>query len=628
MNGIPKPSGPSQKNQHGWQRLIMVFGFYLLITVIAAFLIGGLFGSFGDGLFSEDEQIEISQLINAVENNEVDRIIVQDDEIEVYFDDDRVVTSRKEPGTSIYEILDSAGVEDISEKVTIEVAPPSLNDFWGALLSQLIPVAIIIIVLLFIFRQAGKSAGGVFDFGKSTAKIFNKDQPKVTFEDAAGVDEAKKELEEVVDFLRNPEKYRKLGARIPKGVLLIGPAGTGKTLLARAVANEANVPFFSMAGSEFMEMLVGVGASRVRDLFKTAKENSPAVIFIDEIETIGRSRGQLGVSSHGEQEQTLNQILVEMDGFTPSDNVIVVAATNRPDMLDNALTRPGRFDRTVTLQLPDVQGRRQIIGIHTDNKPLSEDVDLDRVARMTVGFSGADLENMLNEAAILAAAHGKDKIYMSEVTESITKVKLGRERRRIQSDEDKRITAYHEAGHALVAKKSPDMDPVQRVSIVSRGMALGFTEINPEVERSHQTRSELLNRITAMLGGRAAEVLVFDDMTVGAHDDLKKANSIAYKMVTEFGMSSLGPMAFNIVDQTKTMVDPMLDRTQHSQEMMAKVDHEVKEIMDNCFAKAIKILQDDRKTLDAIVDALMEEETIEKEEFDAIVEGEAKSEDE
>jgi len=614
---MPRISG-IQGKKGGWWRLVQVFITYFVITVVAAFVIGLLIGGF-EGVGSvEREEIPISTLISDIAKGDVEKVTVEEEQVDAVYKDGSEVYARKEQNTSFYEIPGSAGV-DVGDQVEIEIATPMFGDMFGLLLSNLLPIVVMIVFFLFLFRQAGKSAGGVFDFGKSTARVFTKDRPKVSFKDAAGVDEAKKELEEVVDFLRNSQKYRKLGARIPKGVLLVGPAGTGKTLLAKAVANEANVPFFSMAGSEFMEMLVGVGASRVRDLFKQAKENAPALIFIDELESIGRHRGRSVIASNAEQEQTLNQILVEMDGFSPNDNVIVLAATNRPDLLDSALTRPGRFDRTVVLQLPDIKGREEIIKIHLRNKPIAKDVDTSRLAKITVGFSGADIENMLNEAAILAASNGKSEISFSEIKESVTKVRLGRERRRVQSEEDRRITAYHEAGHAVVSKCIPGMDPVHRVSIVSRGLALGFTEINPEQDRQHQTKTDLENRITALLGGRAAEKLGFDDMTVGAGNDLEKASLIAHKMVTEYGMSELGPISYTDRAVGGDPIEPIPTRNRYSEEMGARIDREVKEIIDRNYRRAQKILEENREMLDELAELLMREETVEQETLDELV---------
>jgi len=440
----------------------------------------------------------------------------------------------------------------------------------------------------------------------------------VTFSDVAGVDEAKRELEEVVDFLKNPGKYRALGARIPKGVLLVGPAGTGKTLMARAVAGEANVVFYSMSGSEFMEMLVGVGAARVRDLFDTAKRNAPAIIFIDEIESIGRQRGSSMTGGHEEREQTLNQILSEMDGFTPTDNVIVLAATNRPELLDPALTRPGRFDRRVVLDLPDIEGRKEIFKIHMRGKPMGPDVDLDKIAKRTVGFSGADIENMLNEAAILAATLNKKAVGMPDLEEAATRVKLGPEKKRLQSPEERRMTAYHEAGHAIVASQLPHMDPVHRVSIVSRGLALGFTEIPPATDRYHHTKTELLERVTSLLGGRAAEEVIFKEFSAGASSDLAQATMIVRKMVMELGMSILGPISlasgemewYGVSHEQGNFI---------SEEMAGKVDREVVKILGEAYAQAKKVLEKNIPRMEKVTDALLEKETLDEEEFRKLV---------
>ncbi len=458
--------------------------------------------------------------------------------------------------------------------------------------------------------------GGHFFFlSKAKARLFSKDKPQIKFSDAAGVEEAKQELKEVVDFLRNPQKYRALGARVPKGVLLVGPAGTGKTLLAKATASEAGVPFFSMAGSEFMEMLVGVGASRVRDLFQTAKQQAPSIIFIDEIESIGRHRA-LSVTTHGEQEQTLNQILTEMDGFEPSTRVIILAATNQPQLLDPALVRPGRFDRRIVLDLPDIEDREAIIKIHMRGKPFAADVDIRRLAQRTVGFSGAALENMLNEAAILAAREGRKKIGAADLEESATKVELGPERKRLQSDKEREMAAYHEAGHALVSHSLPFTDPVHRVSIVSRGMALGYTQITPQKDRYNQTKTELLEKICTLFGGRAAEELKFSEMTIGAGSDLERANRIARAMVIEYGMSELGPLAFSSLQPVNGWpYSPMDEGVSYSEEMAGKIDEQVGKIIEECFARAKRILEEKKEKLDLVAAELVKRETIEGEEF-------------
>jgi cell division protease FtsH len=481
-----------------------------------------------------------------------------------------------------------------------------------------LPIALLFGLIFWFYRRQSGGPGSIFSFGQSPAKLFSKDSPKVSFKDVAGVDEAKKELEEVVDFLKNPKKYEAVGARTPKGVLLVGPSGTGKTLLAKAVAGEAGVPFFSMAGSEFMEMLVGVGASRARDLFATAKKAKPAIIFIDEIDAIGRTRSVGTMGGHDEREQTLNQILIEMDGFEPNESVIVIAATNRGDLLDPALLRPGRFDRRVVLDLADMEGRKQILDVHKKNKPFEDNVNWEKVARRTVGFSGADLENMLNEAAILAARQNKTKISMDDLEEAATKVKMGPQKKRLQSDLDKKMTAYHETGHAIVTHELPNMDPVHRISIVSRGMSLGHTLIPPTADRLHETKAHLTQQIAAMLGGRAAEELVFEDISTGASSDISTATQIAREMVMEYGMSSLGPINFD--NEMKTAMGRFYtEPIKLSEAMLTKIDGEVKQIIDDGLKLAVSILKKNRKLLDEVSKRLIEIETMDGEEFERLM---------
>jgi len=426
----------------------------------------------------------------------------------------------------------------------------------------------------------------------------------------------------VVDFLKNPAKYKLLGARTPKGVILVGPSGTGKTLLAKAVAGEAKVPFYSIAGSEFMEMLVGVGAARVRDLFANAKKNAPSIIFIDEIDAIGRMRSVGIMGGHDEREQTLNQILVEMDGFEPNTAVMVIAATNRGDLLDSALLRPGRFDRRVVLELPDMEGRKAILAIHAKGKPYGTAVDWDKVSKRTVGYSGADLENMLNESAILAARDGKKEIDMKDIEEAATKVKLGPEKKRLQTDSDRKITAYHEAGHAVVTYFSTNMDPVHRISIVSRGMALGYTLTPPEKDRLHETKSHLIDQIATMMGGRAAEQLIFNEMTSGAANDIDQATRIARYMVMEFGMSDLGPINFGPQMDITEWGKSYVEQNQISPEMQSAIDREVKKLLDTGYEKALSTLKKYKKKLDAVAEELIKKETIEGEEFSLLMGGE------
>ena len=562
------------------------------------------------------QEIPISDLIAKVKSGEVQKIVIENTDLQVTFKSGEEVFSKREPGSSFLEILTLAGVDPslVKDGITVHEGFP-----WGDVIINLLPVFLVAILFFFFIRQARGGASDILSFGRSGAKLFVRGKKsRVTFADVAGVDEAKRELEEVVDFLKNPGKYRALGARIPKGVLLVGPAGTGKTLMARAVAGEANVSFYSMSGSEFMEMLVGVGAARVRDLFETAKRNAPAIIFIDEIESIGRQRGSSMTGGHEEREQTLNQILSEMDGFTPTDNVIVLAATNRPELLDPALTRPGRFDRRVVLDLPDIEGRKEIFKIHMRGKPMGPDVDLDKISKRTVGFSGADIENMLNEAAILAATLNKKAVGMPDLEEAATKVKLGPEKKRLQSPEERRMTAYHEAGHAIVASQLPHMDPVHRVSIVSRGLALGYTEIPPATDRYHHTKTELLERVASLLGGRASEEIIFKEFSAGASSDLSQATMIVRKMVTELGMSVLGPVSLASGDLEWYGVS----REQGSfisEEMAGKVDREIVKILGEAYAQAKQVLEKNLDKLDKVTNALLDKETLDEEEFKKLV---------
>ncbi|KKW26451.1 MAG: ATP-dependent zinc metalloprotease FtsH [candidate division Kazan bacterium GW2011_GWB1_52_7] len=565
---------------------------------------------------SSPQTLPISQVLTLIDEGKVERIEVTGNTLEVTLKSGETATSQKEPGSSFLEVLAQSGVDPA--KVSAGIAVKDGFPWLDILLGSILPVALLVFFFFFFFRRAQGNAQDILSFGRSRAQLFVRGrQTRITFSDVAGVDEAKQELEEVVDFLKNAGKYRALGARIPKGVLLVGLAGTGKTLLARAVAGEANAPFYSMSGSEFMEMLVGVGAARVRDLFETAKKNSPSIIFIDEIESIGRQRGGAMTGGHEEREQTLNQILTEMDGFTPTDNVIVLAATNRPELLDPALTRPGRFDRRVVLDLPDIEGREAIVKIHARGKPFAKDVDFRKIAKRTVGFSGADLENMLNEAAILAAGSGRKQITNSDVEESATKVKLGPEKRRLQSPQEKKMPAYHEGGHAMVSAKLPHTDPVHRVSIVSRGLALGFTETPPLADKYQHTETELLERIATMMGGRAAEEVVFGEFTAGASSDLAQATLLARRMVEELGMSELGPVSFAAGERAWFGV--MGEAQSWSNEMSSKVDAEVKKILDGAYEVAKKIVLAQRKRLDKVAEALLEKETLDGDEFAKLI---------
>jgi cell division protease FtsH len=503
------------------------------------------------------------------------------------------------------------------------IEPSGTGGMLTLLITALLPVLLIGGFIFFMMRQAQGSNNQAMSFGKSRARMFLGNKTVVTFNDVAGVDEAKQELTEVVEFLKYPEKFNSLGARIPRGVLLVGPPGTGKTLLARAVAGEAGVPFFSISGSEFVEMFVGVGASRVRDLFEQAKRNSPCIVFVDEIDAVGRQRGAGLGGSHDEREQTLNQILVEMDGFDTNTNVIVVAATNRPDVLDPALLRPGRFDRQVVLDRPDIKGRTEILNVHIKGKPLDQTVDVEALARRSPGFSGADLANLVNEAAILAARRNKKSIGHSEFNEAIDRVIAGPERRsRIITDDEKEIIAYHEGGHAVVQRVLPKCDPVTKVTIVSRGMALGYTMSLPSEDRYLPSKSEFEDKIAGMLGGNVAETLVFGDTTTGSSNDIEKATSLARAMVTQYGMSEkLGPLAFGKKDEMVFLGREISEQRNYSDEVAAKIDSEVRRIIDEAYARATEALTTHRDVLDRLAALLIENETIEHEEFEALFEG-------
>ncbi|MBI2596508.1 ATP-dependent metallopeptidase FtsH/Yme1/Tma family protein [Candidatus Daviesbacteria bacterium] len=583
---------------------------YILIALTALVFFSGL----ASGVPTGDE-IPLSQVVNDIKDGKVEKLELEGNKVKVDYKDKKIASSRKEEGESIYQVLKNSDVDP--KVVSIEVKDLSLQNAWVSILGTVLPIVIMVVFFMLIFRQAKDAGQGIFSFGQSRARLFTKDSPQVKFADVAGVDEVKRELSEVVEFLKTPDKFKALGARIPKGVLLVGPAGVGKTLLARAVAGEANVPFFSIAGSEFMEILVGVGAARVRDMFATAKKNAPSIIFIDEIESIGRMRG-MGISGgHDEREQTLNQILVEMDGFTPNDHVIVIGATNRPDLLDSALVRPGRFDRRVVLNLPDLEERKAIIQIHMKGKPFTKDVSIEKLARRTVGFSGADLANMLNEAAILAAREGKSAIDNKDLEEAATKEKLGPQRKRMQSERDRNLSAYHEAGHAIVGHFLKQVDPVHRISIISRGISGGHTLFPPTEDRSNETKSRLLEQITAALGGHAAEELIFKDVSTGAASDIEVATSIAKQMVTQYGMSALGPI--NISPRAMFGMWRGDEGSESSDELQAAVDREVKKILDNAYKEALALIRKHRAKLDEVAKALLEKETLESEEFEKIV---------
>ncbi len=590
---------------------------YLLILVAAGALILGIFP-----LDNSLEEIPISTLAQDINDGKVKTVAVQDNDLEVSYKDGNKVGARKESGTDLPETLLGLGVEPVKlEKVDIQVEPPSPWGEWLAILGSFLPFIFLAVLFIFLMRQAQGTNNQALSFGKSRARMFTGEKPTVTFDDVAGVDEAKQELAEVVEFLKEPQKFISLGARIPKGVVLMGPPGTGKTLLAKAVSGEAGVPFFSISGSEFVEMFVGVGAARVRDLFDQAKRNSPCIIFVDEVDAVGRHRGAGLGGSHDEREQTLNQILVEMDGFGTDTNIIVVAATNRPDILDPALLRPGRFDRRVVLDRPDIKGRKGILEVHVRGKPLARDVDLEVLARGTPGFVGADIENLVNEAAILAARRNQKAIGMPEFQESIERVIAGPERKsRLITDEEKEILAYHEAGHALVQNKLPNCDPVHKVSIVARGLNLGYTLALPEQDRYLYTKDKFEDEIAGMLAGRAAEELVFSDRWTGAGDDLEKATKLARKMVTAYGMSEkMGPLTFGDRDELVFLGREIAEQRNYSDQVAEEIDQEVRTIIDQAYDRARAILISYRQRLETVAQRLIEIETIERKEFEALV---------
>ncbi|NOZ72474.1 MAG: ATP-dependent zinc metalloprotease FtsH [Chloroflexi bacterium] len=563
--------------------------------------------------------MDISAVAAAVNNGQVRSISVSGPDLTVKLTNDEVYISRKDENVSLLKTLQALGVTP--EKLNsfqYEVEAPSQSGNWLALLGSILPLLLVGALFFFLMRQAQGSNSQAMSFGKSKAKMLAGDKPTVTFDDVAGCEEAKQELSEVVEFLREPQKFASLGARIPKGVLMVGHPGTGKTLMAKAVAGEAGVPFFSISGSEFVEMFVGVGASRVRDLFEQAKRNSPCIVFIDEIDAVGRRRGAGLGGSHDEREQTLNQILVEMDGFDTDTNVIIIAATNRPDILDPALLRPGRFDRRVVLDRPDVRGRRAILAIHVRGKPLAPDIDLDILARATPGFVGADIENMVNEAAILAARRNKTLIGMPEFEEAIERVAHGGPERksRVMSEAQKRLTAYHEAGHAVVAKVLEPQSPIQKVSIIPRGQAAGYSWQVPEEEKTLFSTDDFLIRIAVALGGRTAEELILHDISSGASSDLEQVTRTARAMVTRYGMSEkLGPMVFGRKDEMVFLGREIHEQRDYSERTAEEIDREVRRIVDQSYKMARDTLEQYLDKLELVAQALLERESLTRDEF-------------
>ena len=580
---------------------------YLLILVAVVAIVYSFFGR-----SSGTESVELSVVIAAAKNGDVSKIEVDGNNLLVTMNGQEF-QSRKEDGSSIFELLSAAGVDVGSDGVLVEVSSPSSFGSWLGIFISFLPLILIGAILIFFMRQAQGSNAQAMSFGKSKARTFAGNRPGVSFDDVAGVDEAKEELQEVVEFLKFPEKFAALGARIPRGVLLLGPPGTGKTLLSRAVAGEAGVPFFSISGSEFVEMFVGVGASRVRDLFDQAKRNAPCIVFVDEIDAVGRMRGAGLGGSHDEREQTLNQILVEMDGFDTNTNVIVLAATNRPDILDPALLRPGRFDRQVILDRPDIRGRAAILEVHAKGKPLQDDVDLMVLAKQTPGFTGADLANLINEAAILAARRNKKKVEMDEFNEAVDRVIAGPERKsRVISPKEKKIIAYHESGHTLVGWYLPNADNPYKVSIVSRGLAAGFTRYLPEEDRHLMTRSQYQDMLAAALAGHVAEEMMLGEMTTGPQNDIEQATRIARQMVTQWGMSErLGPRAFGRKEEMIFLGREISEQRNYSEKVAEEIDEEVRRLIDKAYQTAKQVLTEHKAKLEELVEFILEEETIE-----------------
>ena len=573
---------------------------------------------------NSQEPLPINEVAADIQKGIISRLVAEDNNrLRVIYDDGSEQFSHLDSGATLVEQLKDLGVpiENLSPtNVKITIKPPSPWMGAASILSYFIPLLLLAGVFWFIFRQAQGSNNAALSFGKSRARMFTGDQPTVTFSDVAGVEEAKEELREVVEFLKEPEKFISLGARIPKGVLLVGPPGTGKTLLAKAVSGEAGVPFFSISGSEFVEMFVGVGASRVRDLFDQAKKHSPCIVFVDEIDAVGRQRGAGLGGIHDEREQTLNQMLVEMDGFNTDTNVIIVAATNRPDILDPALLRPGRFDRRVILDRPDMRGREAILQVHVKGKPLATDVDLMVLARSTPGFVGADLKNLVNEAALLAARRNKKVITQPELEEAIERVIAGPERKsRLISQEEKRIIAYHEAGHAVVSNALPFADAVHKVSVTARGMAGGYTIMLPQEDRTLMARNKMFSEMVALLGGRAAEEIVFDDITSGASNDLERVTQMARSMVTRLGMSQeMGPMVYGQKEELIFLGREIAEQRDYSEAVAQQIDREVRRLVSEAYQKSKDIITQYRDSLDAVARRLMEVETITREEFESL----------
>jgi len=594
-------------------RLIKNLGLYLILVVLVVSLVNVFLSPAQRP--QQAEVITYSEFLTAVDTGQIKSVTIKENTVSGRFIDGRSFQA---------EVVGTGDLakEIAGKNVNVQVEPPQKTPWWATMISSFFPTLLLIGVWIFFLYNMQGGGGKVMNFAKSKAKLFLDNRPKVTFDDVAGCDESKEELSEVIQFLRDPGKFRALGAKVPKGVLLLGPPGTGKTLLARAAAGEADVPFFSVSGSDFVEMFVGVGAARVRDLFEQARKYQPCIIFIDEMDAVGRHRGAGLGGGHDEREQTLNQLLVELDGFDESTGIILIAATNRPDILDPALLRPGRFDRHIVVDRPDVKGREEILAVHVRNKKIADDVDLGVVARRTPGFVGADLANLVNEAALLAARAGKSLITMAEFEEGIDRVIAGPERKsRLVSDKERRIIAFHETGHALVAKYLPNCDPVHKISIIPRGhMALGYTLQLPDEDRFLMSKTELTNQITVLLGGRVAEELTFGDVTTGAGNDLDRATQIARRMVTEFGMSdALGLVKLGHKHQEVFLGRDIADDKNYSDNVAYMIDQEVKAIIDGCYEKAKQILTEKKEQVEMVAETLLEKEVIEGKELDELL---------
>ena len=595
-------------------------GFYVAVLLILIAVLTFLYTS------TPQEKMTYSQFVNLFETQQVTKFTIDGKNNVVYELKDGTTGSYRLPNLDIfyYDLGDTVKAQRKAGQVIQDFDPPAETPWFVSMMPYILMVVVFVLLWVYLLNQSGGGAGGkVMSFGKSKAKILTENQKKTNFGDVAGADEEKEELEEVVEFLKSPKKFIELGARIPKGILMVGPPGTGKTLLARAVAGEAGVPFFSISGSDFVEMFVGVGASRVRDLFEQAKKSAPCIIFIDEIDAVGRQRGAGLGGGHDEREQTLNQLLVEMDGFGVNEGVIVIAATNRPDILDSALLRPGRFDRRVYVNVPDVKGREEILKVHSKGKPLGSDVNLGTIAKTTSGFTGADLENVLNEAALLAARRGQKVITMKEIEEATIKVVVGPEKKsKVISEKEKKLTAYHEAGHAIVTKMMPGLDPVHEISIIPRGSAGGYTLSLPKEDKYYLSKNEMLDIIASLLGGRVAEKLTLDDISTGASNDIERATNIARKMVTKYGMSdTLGPITFGQANDEVFLGRDFATARNFSESIASQIDIEIKKIFDNAYERCRVILEDNMPKLHALAHALYEYEKLDGHAFERIMNG-------